>query len=921
MRHQRTGALVMGAVLTLGFATSATGAAVIGADPAPTAPTAVARVVTPASPPTRAVAIAAGNWHTLLVGANGRVYGTGRNFDHQLTYAPSITRSLLPLRGLPTGVKATGVAAGTDHTLVMADDGALYGAGSSWAHQLAGLIGERDRLVRLGGLPDGVRPVRVAAGSATLVLGTDRVLYGVGPNAYGQLTGVDQQVPSLTPLGGLPTGVRVRTFDTGQTHTLVVGSDGRAYGTGENSSGQLTGTGSPRALLTGLLGLPAGVRAVRTAAGGQHSLVLGSDGRVYGAGANGQGQLTGKPGPVRQLRPLTGLPRGVQGVALAAGGRFSLVLGSDRRVYGTGQNAHGELTGPAEVQRTLKPLALPSGVAARAISAGKQHTLVLGNDGIVYGVGDNQIGQLAGERLGQRTLRPLNAWGLGVQRAPTITPAVAQVGSVLQATPGIWSPSPGSVTYQWFERNNPIAGATGSRYRIQPWNRFDDLTVQVTASKPGYRIRSQRSAPMRVIAPFTGPQITGVGRDGATVIASDGWIYRRQMSERSTLRPFMKPPTGAAMSSAQGYGFTLMVGDDGQVYGRGTNAEGQLTGDKDSYASVHRLTGLPEGVRAESVSAGESFTVVLADDGVVYGAGRNTRGQLGGSTSNLRSLTPIAGLPVDVRAADIASGRNFTLVLGDDGIAYGVGANIDGQLTGDAPVRRTLTALEGLPEGTSVTAIAAEVDASYVTTTSGDVFAAGGNDVGELGGSQDRIRTLTAVPGLPPGVSAVSVAAEAGSTHVVGDDGVLYSAGWRPYWDPSVTPLCTDRLTPVTQPYGGRPIAVSGSIYRVLVLTDNGTLADPVLPLHWGLSNVARPTFTGTPRAGQTLTAEPGDWWPSPSQYQFSWRRDGGVITGATSATYRVTARDVGHDLSVWVMATAPGLRAASAQSEEMKIN
>ena len=84
--------------------------------------------------------------------------------------------------------------------------------------------------------------------------------------------------------------------------------------------------------------------------------------------------------------------------------------------------------------------------------------------------------------------------------------------------------------------------------------------------------------------------------------------------------------------------------------------------------------------------------------------------------------------------------------------------------------------------------------------------------------------------------------------------------------------------------------------------------------------NTAAPTITGTPKAGQVLTANPGSWSGNPTSYTYQWQRcDADVascsnVTGATSRTYTATSADVGYRLRVRVTAhNAKGSATASS--------
>ncbi|MEO9322932.1 family 78 glycoside hydrolase catalytic domain [Nocardioides sp. C4-1] len=87
------------------------------------------------------------------------------------------------------------------------------------------------------------------------------------------------------------------------------------------------------------------------------------------------------------------------------------------------------------------------------------------------------------------------------------------------------------------------------------------------------------------------------------------------------------------------------------------------------------------------------------------------------------------------------------------------------------------------------------------------------------------------------------------------------------------------------------------------------------------LSEVATPVATappavrGTARLGQVLTSTVGAWDATGLAFARQWLRAGRPIAGATAATYRPTAADVGRRLSVRVTAARAGLQPGTATS------
>jgi alpha-tubulin suppressor-like RCC1 family protein len=429
--------------------------------------------------------IAGGYAHTVLIGADGRPYGLGANTNGQLALETNANGiALTEMTGLPAGATAVGVAAGGYLSLVLGSDGVVYATGND---QVTG--GLTDGVVRtltaLGGLPTGVTATDVAAGNYhAVVLGSDGKAYGIGDNAKGQLTGVTTTPTTLTVMSGLPDGVSAVDVAAGYYETYVVGSDGVAYGTGRNQNGELTGSGQ-KDTLTAMTGLPEGVTAVRVEGGDAHSLVIGSDGQVYGTGYNAHGQLTGT-GSKSALTKLTGLPEGVTATDIAAGFQHSVVLGSDGVMYGAGFNDHGQVTGSGDVL-TLTPLTgLPVGVTATDISVGDNFSLARGSDDVFYGAGDNRWGQLTAGVDDQTTLSMVPGQPLVNTALPKINRRPSVAGVVTTST-GSWTPTPTSYAYQWWVGGKAVPGATDPTYGVQGADVGKQVRVTVTAVRDGFQ--------------------------------------------------------------------------------------------------------------------------------------------------------------------------------------------------------------------------------------------------------------------------------------------------------------------------------------------------------------------------------------------------------------------------------------------------
>jgi len=238
-------------------------------------------------------------------------------------------------------------------------------------------------------------PLATGGPAALQASGTSGSAYAWGYNADGELGNNSTANSSVPVVVSLPTGVTATAIAAGYDHSLAIGSDGKLYAWGYNGSGQLGNNSTTSSTVPVVVSLPTGVTATAIAAGSFHSLAIGSDGTLYAWGANGYGELGNNSTTASSVPVVVSLPTGVTATAIVAGGFHSLASGSDGTLYAWGYNADGELGNNRTTDSSVPVVvSLPTGVTATAIAAGDFHSLASGSDGTLYAWGDNGSGQL-----------------------------------------------------------------------------------------------------------------------------------------------------------------------------------------------------------------------------------------------------------------------------------------------------------------------------------------------------------------------------------------------------------------------------------------------------------------------------------------------------------------------------------------------
>jgi len=243
----------------------------------------------------------------------------------------------------------------------------------------------------------------------------DGVIPALGPKTNPTDLGEPPQPIALIPDDPHNTKDPIRSISAGAYHSVVLTNLGIVYTFGAGQLGQLgrcitSGKTDSSGLPVDLV--PAPVKGIEPSEGKVAAIgagfyntfaIVGLSGLLYCAGENQNKQCGEGPRNLREMvrvKEIEDAVEQVEGgychtlVKTIAGKVFSLGCGEE------GQRGDGRLvdedddeTDITELRETITPVVLPNGKKAIDIAAGANHSVVLGEDGVAYAFGANDVGQ------------------------------------------------------------------------------------------------------------------------------------------------------------------------------------------------------------------------------------------------------------------------------------------------------------------------------------------------------------------------------------------------------------------------------------------------------------------------------------------------------------------------------------------------
>jgi len=352
-----------------------------------------------------------------------------------------------------------------------------------------------------------------------------------------------------------------------------------------------------------------------------------------------------------------------QGVMIDGGRDHSIMLQDDGTAWIWGGNNYGQL-GNGTLKGSCVPASLDDMNVGNSVAAGGMHTLVLKNDGTVWAWGRNDDGQL-GNGTFTTSLEPVKVLRGESSSSDSYLKNVEAVAAGLYHSV---ARTGNKTVYSWGDNS---CGQLG--------NGSNDNSNIPVFSLSG--VKQVAAGSYHTIAFLDNGNVRTWGSN------EHGQLGATDVSESSN--PLAVQGLENVIMVTAGERHSVALTANKTVYTWGDNTYGQLgTGDLPQSNQPVQVEGLENIV---CIAAGSWHTVALDEDGKVYTWGYNLQGQLGDGSNDDRSLpvpAQTAGSADLQEVQTVGAGGFHSFAIKNDGTVWAWGKNLSGQLGDGSKVNR-----------------------------------------------------------------------------------------------------------------------------------------------------------------------------------------------------------------------------------------
>ena len=278
-----------------------------------------------------------------------------------------------------------------EHSLILKNDDTLWGTGYNGYGQLGlGDTTNRTTFTQITTNTNDIKSVYYGE-YHTLILKNDGTLWGCGRNTEGQL-GLGDTTNRKTFTEIITNADDIKSVYCGGYHTFILKNNGTLWGTGRNSSGQLgLGDGNNRTTFTEITTNVDDIKTINC--GEYYTFILKNDGTLWSCGENDYGQLG--LGDKTSKTTFTKITTNTDDIKSVCCGFYqTFILKNDGTLWSCGRNNCGQLGLGDGYERTTFTEITTNADDVKMVDCGKYHTLILKNDGTLWSCGDNYEGEL-----------------------------------------------------------------------------------------------------------------------------------------------------------------------------------------------------------------------------------------------------------------------------------------------------------------------------------------------------------------------------------------------------------------------------------------------------------------------------------------------------------------------------------------------